>query len=55
MVVMHLGSTEIMKETTEAYTIWQEKALLTVINMQKKDAVQQRHQNNYIDEKFTVH
>ena len=37
------------------YTIWQDQALLIVINMQKNGAVQNKHQNKSIYEKSAVY
>ena len=55
LVVIHIGSTEIMKYTTEAYTIKQEQAFFTVINKQNNGSVKQRHHKKSFDSKYKVH
>ena len=48
-------STEIINDTTEAFTTWLGKALLIIINMKTNGVVKQKHQQKYIDVKYTLH
>ena len=55
MVTMHRGSMKTMKETTEAFITWLEKAFLTVINTKISGAVHQIHHQKSMDANSTVH
>ena len=55
LVMMHHGSMERMKYTTEEIITWLEKDFLTSINIEANASVQHRHQHKSIDANSTVH
>ena len=55
LVAMHHGLMGRMNVTTELYTTWLDKPLLTVINMQTNGVVRMKHPLKFIDEKPTLH
>ena len=54
LLVMNFGSMEIMKDTTEASTIWQYKIFLIDISMEINGAVDQKYQKRFTIVEYTV-
>ena len=55
LVVIHNGSIETIKDTTEAFTALLDQYLLTVINMKTNGTLHQKHQKHYIDSISIAH